>query len=174
MNIPAAPTTVRELHRLVIGQLATPFVRAVCFALAVASGLFAYGPIFTPNARSYSNPVFGALFRFASPQAWGIGFAIASACLLLAALSARALLYLLGITLNALLLAGWSGLVILEAWQNTDADLTSSALGLYVYAFTATIGLAASPRQLATAPRLELVIDNDTHYELRRTGTDER
>lgn len=162
-----------ELAKLVIGQTITVFVRCICAALAVSQIFLAWGPLFDHDSRAYQNPVFDDVFRFASPQAWGIGFALAGLVLLAAAISARAVVYLVGITLSSLTLAGWSSLIILRAVFSDEAVLTSGAIGLYVGTFTALIGLAASPRQLDVPRPLELVLDSadPRPIPLRRTGT---
>lgn len=161
-----------ELGRLIIGHTITTFVRMLCVALAASNLFLAWGPLFDVDSRAYANPVFRGVFRFASPTAWGIGFAISGLLLLAAAVSARAIVYLAGVTLASLTLAGWSSLIILEA-ATTDAVLTSGAIGLYVGTFTALIGLAASPRQLDVPRPLELVLDStqERPIPLRRTGS---
>lgn len=163
-----------ELGRLIVGQTVTVFVRCVCAALAVSNVFLAWGPLFDHDATAYDNPVFDGVFTFASPQAWGIGFALSGLVILTAAISARAVVYLIGITLSTLTLGGWSALIILEA-ATGPAVLTSGAIGLYVGTFTALIGLAASPRQLDVPKPLELVLASDTNVDppvpIRRTGT---
>lgn len=173
MNAPhRSGIAIAELLTLVVGKTITRFVRWVCVALTVAVCFLGYGPLFDPDGRAYTNPVFDGVFAFASPQAWGIGFITAGAVLLVAAMSGRAVVYLVGITIAALTLAGWSGLIIREAIIDDDAVLTSGAIGLYVASFTAIIGLAASPDQLEVARPLELVVDDDTEpLELRRVGS---
>lgn len=161
-----------ELGRLIVGHTITRFVRVICFALAVSNLFLAYGPIFDGQSTAYRQPIFDAVWRFASPTAWGIGFAAAGLILLTAAISARAIIYLIGITLASLSLALWSALIIIQA-TTTPADLTSGAIGLYIGTFTALIGLAASPRQLDVPKPLELVLSpaDDRPRPLRRTGT---
>ena len=161
-----------ELGRLIIGQTVTTFVRCICAALAASNLLLGWGPLFHHDGQAYANPVFRGVFRFASPMAWGIGFITCGLLLLAAAISARAIVYLIGVTLSSLTLLGWAALIILEA-ATTDAVLTSGAIGLYVGTFTALIGLAASPRQLDVPRPLELVLapaDADP-VPLRRTGS---
>lgn len=162
-----------DLTKLVAGQTVTVFVRCICAALAVSQIFLAWGPLFDHDSRAYQNPVFDDVFRFASPQAWGIGFAFAGLVLLAAAISARAVVYLVGITVSSVTLAAWSSLIILRAVSSDEAVLTSGAIGLYVGTFTALIGLAASPRQLDVPRPLELVLDSadPRPIPLRRTGT---
>lgn len=161
-----------ELGRLIIGQTVTVFVRCICVALAVSNLFLAWGPLFDADSSAYDNPVFDGVFTFASPQAWGVGFALSGLILLAAAISAHAVIYLVGVTLATLILGGWSALIILEA-ATGPAVLTSGAIGLYVGTFTALIGLAASPRQLDVPKPLELVLAGEVEpaVPLRRTGT---
>lgn len=161
-----------ELGRLIIGHTITVFVRCICVALAVSNLFLAWGPLFTAESRAYQNPVFDGVFRFASPLAWGGGFALSGLLLLAAAISARAVIYLVGVTIAGVTLAGWSGLVILEAATSQTAVITSGAIGLYVGTFTALVSLAASPRQLDVPKPLELVLDGvEPPIPIRRTGT---
>lgn len=162
-----------ELTRSAARHTVTVFVRCICAALAVSQLFLAWGPLFDADSRAYQNPVFDDAFRFASPQAWGLAFALGGLLLLAAAISARAAAYFAGIFVAGATLFAWSTMIIARAATSDEAVLTSGAIGLYVGTFTALIGLAASPRQLDVPRPLELVLDSadPRPIPLRRTGT---
>ena len=149
----------------------TPFIRISSAALAVAMFLLGYGPLIQADSPAYDRPIFDGVFAFASPLAWGIGFMVPAALLGIAALSGRAIVYLTGITVGALTLAGWASMIVLTAATDDGAVLTSGALGLYLGTFVGIIGTALSPRQIkAERPMVAVLEDHDAPVPLRRVG----
>lgn len=151
---------IRTFVDAVKGMTITPFVRVVSACLAAAFTFMAWDPLFNPDNPAYDRPVFDAVFAFASPLAWGIGFAACVVLLLVAAISARAAIYIAGVTISAVTLIGWASMVIYRSWNSADS-LTSAAYGLYGLSFTAIVGLAFSPRQLSMQRPIIAVIDDN-------------
>lgn len=160
---------IRTFVDAVKGMTITPFVRVISACLAAAFTFFAWDPLFHPNDPAYDRPVFDAVFTFASPLAWGIGFATCVVLLLVAAISARAAIYIAGITLSSVALIGWASMVIYQSWNSPDS-LTSTAYGLYGLSFTAIVGLAFSPRQLTADKPIIAVLDDGKVVPLKQTG----
>lgn len=157
------------LWRLVGGEQITPFVRCICIALAAALVAMGYEPLFHPNATAYQNPVFD-LVRRAPLQLWGSWFVIEACLMLFAALTARAVWYVIAVVLTTITLSGWAIAVIAQDWRSAEADLTSGAIGLYLFAYVAVLGLAFSPRQLAAERPIVTVTEDGTVTPLRRAS----
>lgn len=164
------PAIMRVLG-MVAREQVTVFVRVVSGSLAVSMFFLGYGPLFQADGAAYANPVFDGVFAFASPTAWGIGFMVPAGLLAIAAISGRAVVYLAGITVAALTLAGWAAMVLLTAWTNDDAVITSGAIGLYLGTFVGIVGLALSPRQIVAERPIVAVLDESSPpVPLRRVG----
>lgn len=173
MNAAASSTADKavELIKPVLGELVTPFIRAVCMALTAGYVLLGWQLVTDPTAEAFDRPIFDGVFAVANPRAWGLAFLTCAILLLLTAITGRAGIYLLAIVAATVTLAAWASTIVYTAVTNPDAVLTLSAVGLYVLDFVALIGLAMSPRQLATADRPVLADLGDgsgTVVELRQ------
>lgn len=162
---------IRLFIDAVKGMTITPFVRVICGVIAVAYGFMAWDPLFHSGSPAYDRPVFEAVFKFASPLAWGVGFATCAIALTLSALTSRAALYVGAISVSAVTLSGWASMVIFKSMTNTNGDsLTSGAYGLYIGTLTSVVGLAFSPRQLAVDKPIIAVLDDGKVVPLKQTG----
>jgi len=161
---------VRRVWELVGSEVVTLFVRGICSSIGLAFLAMSYGPLFNPANVAYDQPVFGAVFRFASPTAWGLAFMFCAMVMFLTAFTARAVIYTIAIVIGTVTTAAWATMIIYEAWRNPDAFLSSGAYGLYMFAFTSLIGLALSPRQLKVAGPVVVVTNNDQVLAARRIG----
>lgn len=153
---------------LIAHEQTTRFIRVLSAALAIMMATFAWDLIFRPDAKAFDNPVFDGVFDFATPMAWGVGFACSSLLLWIAAISGRAALHLLGVVVATVTLAGWSAMIMFEAWTSQEAVLTSGAVALYFGSFTSLIGLSLSPQPFEVEAVLVGVTEDDTVIPLRR------
>ena len=152
-------------------DIVTPYIRVSSAALAVAMFLLGYGPLVQADSVAYDRPIFDGVFAFASPLAWGIFFMVPAALLAIAVISGPGIVYLAGITIGALTLAGWASMIMLTAATDDGAVLTSGAIGLYLGTFVGIIGVALSPRQIkAERPIVAVLEDHAEPVPLRRVG----
>lgn len=160
----------RYLYSLVHREQITTFVRLVAFTLSVMMGFMAYGPIFDADTAAYQNPVFDLAFRIAAPAAWGVAFFAGGALLMIAALSSRALVYVVAVVWSAITLMAWTCAILTHA-ATSEANITSGAIGLYIGAFTGLIGIAMSPNQIvAQKPIVAIVQGVEEPIPLQRVG----
>lgn len=152
---------VRIVASAVEGMMVTPFVRVICAILSLSYVFMAWDPLFNPNDSAYERPLFDAVFAFASPLAWGVGFAICAVTLMLAAITGRAVIYLLGILVSVTTMLAWASMIIYQSWENAEAHLTSGAYGLYTATLVGVVGLAFSPRQLNVEKPIIAVLEDD-------------
>lgn len=132
-----------ELYR---GQTLSPFVRIISFALASGFAWFGYGPLLDADGRAWENPVFDGVFTVATPWMWGSVFWLCSALMLFVAISGRAIVYLVTLFPSTGTMVAWSTGVITQAIVSEEAHLTQAAVGLYIFTFTAIVGLAGAPK----------------------------
>lgn len=167
---PDHPDTVLELVKPILGELVTPFIRAVCAALAVGFVFLGWQPLTDPDAAAFDRPLFDGVFQFADPRVWGAAFLVSAAGLLLTAITGRAGLYLASLVTATVTLAAWASTIIYTALTNDEAVLTLTAIGLYILDFVALVGLAMSPRQLSTVERpvIARLEDDGTVVELKQ------
>lgn len=167
-SAPAAESAVRRIVTLLRDEQVTTYVRILAIPLATMMVWLGYQPVFEPDAPAYDRPVFRAVFAFASPQAWGVGFMVCAALMMVTALSGRLAVYAVAVALSAVTLAGWASMICYEAWWGDNgAELTSGAVGLYVGSLTAIVGLALSPHQVEAPQQIVAVVNGDRAGTLR-------
>lgn len=169
MNAQHRPDRAIELVKPILGELVTPFIRAVCAALAVGYLLMGWTPLTNPDSPAYARPLFDVVFAIADPRAWGAVFMLCAAGLLLTAITARAGIYLLSLVASTIALGAWASTIIYTAITSDEAILSSAGAGLFVICFVGVVGLALSPRQLANGHRViaRLEHTDDNVVELR-------
>ena len=145
---------IRYGYELVAGQVVRRYIRTMSLGVVLAFAFMGYGPLFTNHTRAYQNPVFDGVFTLALPQVWGAAFWTIGALMLIAAMTGRALLYVVALVLATAIMFGWCFGIVFQAWISEDAVLTSGALGLYVFSFSAIIGLAATPDPMELEPEI--------------------
>lgn len=152
-------------------DIITPYMRVMSGLVGISLIVFGWGPMITPDAAAYQQPVFAAVRRFASMQAWGLGFWVPALLLVLAAASGRALMYVWGSMLGSFALSLW-GVFVVQEWIRHDAVFTTGGLALYMLAVTITTGLAFSPKQLAEEDQPVVRLDSQKIIPLRPVDGD--
>lgn len=133
--------------RLIKGEQVLLNIRIIAMFYALAFSIWGGSLIFFPDARAYENPVFNGIFTAAIPQVWGAAFWTVACFMIATAVTARAIMYLIAVSLASGFLAGWTIGVIMQ-WLITDAALTGGALALFIMAFTGLGSTVASKRTL--------------------------
>lgn len=165
-----APQTsvVRRVVSLLAGERVSLFVRCITAPIAVALFYFGFDPFFHPNSPAYSRPIFDGVFAAADPRTWGLLWFACGVLMTLSTLTGRAAIYVLGVFVSSLTLGAWASMIVIESRQNSEAELTSGAIGLYILAFVAIIGLAFSPTPLDVDQPIVAMTDDDHVVHLRR------
>lgn len=132
----------------------TIYMRIMSGILGFALFIFGWGPMIDPDNIAYSRPIFDGVQRFASMNAWGLGFWVPAVLLMASAISGRAMMYVWGSLFAATVLCGWSYFVVGQWVTNDEAVFTTGGLALYVMAITFDLGLAFSPKQLVEEPQV--------------------
>lgn len=155
-------SAIGRVFRLMAGETITPFLRAISASVCVSMFALGWQPLLDPHAIAYQNPVFESIRAVAALPTWGIMFWVCGILLGVAAVSARAIIYLIGVVLSSVLLTGWCVLVVLEATVDADAHLTSGAIGFYILSLTAVAGMAGVPQQIVHETDVVGVVDDVT------------
>lgn len=114
---------------------------------AIGCLYWGYGLLFQNGDEAYDNPVFDGLFTIAHPVTWGFAWWTVGCMLMIAAISARAQMFLWALTALAGVLTGWV-LGVLTHVIVSDAVLSSGAMALYMFSYTGLAGIALQPRPL--------------------------
>lgn len=123
--------------------------------------LLGWDPLLNPTDTAYDRPIFEGVRSIAPLGTWGVMFWTVGIILAVAAISGRAAIYVIGLMGALLALGGWCFAIIVQSYVDPEAHLTSGALGFYLLAGTAVLGLALSPQQIEHESKIIGVIGAD-------------
>lgn len=156
------------LWRSVRGHRVTNFIRVVAGFMAFALFHFGRGTAFNADSPAYQQVLFDLNRQMAPMWLWGFWFFIASALMLLTALTARLVIYVAAIGASALVLAAWIAGLVIQSRLEPAALLTDGALGYFVMTGVSVFGMAFADRPLASERPIVAVTESRDVKPLRR------
>lgn len=158
-----------EQWRSLANEVVSPYVRGMSAVIAVALFVFGWDLAVNPDHPGLSNGVFSVVIAIADIQAWGAAFWIASFLYLVTVFSRRFYAFSIATLFGTGIQLLWFGAVVVARYAN-DAPLTSSGMGLWIAALSATIGTALSPSPLRRETRLVVAPEDRSVTTLKKAS----
>lgn len=159
-----------DTWRSVAKETITVYVRVLSLLIGFSLILFGWDMVTGANREAYASPVFDTVRSMAPLTTWGAMFWLAASLFIIAAVSGRFLAYALAMSGAVLAQSGWFAGVLIARFAD-GATLTTAGIGLWVLAFSLTVGTAFVPVPQSSSEEIHVVDDRDEKLvELRRAG----